>query len=126
MDEAQLRTVWQQRQMGIPAAHLSQPLGVFVKRNLARRVRRIGQLSAIWDEVVPEEIAEHTALEGFRRGVLTVMVDSAPHRYRLQTLLTGGLMKEIQARFSGALNKVRLIPGQFASVDLSGDKRFEF
>ncbi len=126
MDEAQLRTVWQQRQFNDRAMPLSQPIGILMKHTLAKRAKQLGQLSEIWDEVVPEEIAEHTALEGFHRSVLTVMVDSAPHRYQLQTLLAGGLTKEIQSRFPGALNKIRLIPGQFYAIDLAGTQRYEF
>jgi predicted nucleic acid-binding Zn ribbon protein len=125
MDDAQLQTVWQNRQFGPHFEHLSHPLAVFMKDTLARRVRRLSRLAAIWDEVIPDSIAGHTALESFHRGVLTVMVDSAAHRYRLQTLLTGGLMREIQARFPGSLDKIRLVPGQFCAVDVSGAPRYE-
>ena len=126
MDETQLRTIWQQRQFNDRAAPISRPLGMFMKYKLAKKVRQLGKLSQIWDELIPEQISNHTALESFNRGVLTVMVDSAPHRYNLQTLMSGGLMREFQARFDGALNKVRLVPGQFSSLDLSGERRYEF
>ncbi len=126
MDDAQLRTVWQQRQFSNRIAPLSQPLAMLMKHTLAKRVRRLSKLSEVWDEVVPRELSDHTALENFNRGVLTVIVDSAPHRFQLQTLLTGGLMREIQARFSGALNKIRLVPGQFYAVDLAGNERYQF
>ena len=127
MNDAQLRTVWQQRQYNARIACLSEPLAVFMKQKLAKRVKQLSQLSSIWDEVVPHPIQDHTALDSFQRGVLTVLVDSASHRFHLQTLLTGGLMKEIQERFVGALNKIRLVPGQFYSVDLeTGQKRYEF
>ena len=128
MDDAQLRTVWQQRQFDDRIAHLSQPLAILTKHILGKRFRQLHQLAAAWDEVIPREIAEHTALEGFSQhhGTLTVVVDSAAHRFQLRTLLDGGLMREIQARCSGALNKIRLVPGQFCSVDLSGRPRYEF
>jgi hypothetical protein len=128
MDDAQLRTVWQQRQWDDGLAHISQPLAILTQHILAKRFRQLRDLAAIWDEVIPQAIAEHTALEGFtqHRGVLTVLVDSAAHRFQLKTLLDGGLMREIQARFSGALNKIRLVPGQFSSVDLAGRPRYEF
>ena len=126
LDESQLRTLWQQRQFNDRVTPLAHPLGLLMKRTLARKVRQVGKLSEIWDEVIPESIAGHTALESFQRGVLTVMVDSAPHRFQLQTLLMNGVLKHMQSRFSGALNKVRLIPGQFASIDLSGSRRYEF
>jgi len=93
---------------------------MLIKRKLAKRVRQVSKLAAIWDQVVPEEIGEHTALESFQKGVLTVIVDSSAHRFQLQMLLTGGLMREIQARFPAALNKIKLAPGQFSSVELPG------
>jgi len=126
MDDAQLRTVWQQRQFNDRTAPLAQPLGMLMKHTLGKRVRQVGKMAEIWDEVVPDEILEHTALESLNRGVLTVMVDSSSHRYQLQTLLLAGLQKEIQNRFPGSLNKIRLVPGQFASVDLVGAKRYDF
>ena len=126
MDDAQLRTVWQQRQFDDRTAHLSQPLTLLMKHTLAKRVRQLSKLAEVWDEVVPESIRDHTALEGFQRGVLTVIVDSSTHRYQLRTLLSGGLLGEIRRRFPAALDRVRLVPGQFSSVDLAGERRYEF
>ncbi len=126
MDDTTLRTIWQQRQFDDRYAPVAQPLTMLMKRVLAKRVRQLGDLGAIWDEVLPRSIRDHTALESFNRGVLTVLVDSAAHRYQLQMLLTGGVEREIRARFKGALNKIRLMPGQFYAVDLTGAARYEF
>ena len=126
MDDAQLRTVWEQRQFNDRAVPVGQPLAMLMKHVLAKRVRQLSRLAEIWDECVPESIREHTALESFQSGTLTVLVDSAAHRYLLQTLLVGGLLREIRTRFPGALNKIRPIPGQFYSVDLTGSPRYEF
>lgn len=118
MDDSQLRTVWQQRQFSDRAGHLSHPLALLMKYDLSRRVRDIGRLAKVWDEVVPPEINEHTALESFNRGVLTVLVDSASHRFQLNAILEGGLRREIQQQFPGTLNKIRLQPGNFSAVEL--------
>jgi hypothetical protein len=127
MDDAQLRTIWQQRQYDYRIRPLSESVGHLVKHQLAKRVRKLSELAGIWDECIPSPIRDHTALEGFHRGVLTVLCDSASQRFRLQTLLAGGLMQEIQRRFSGALNKVRVVPGQFYSVDVeTGSCRYEW
>jgi len=126
MDDARLRTVWQQRRPGQRASHVSQPLQMLMKYRLAKRVRQLSRMAEVWDEVVPDELREHTALERLDRGTLTVMVDSAAHRYRLQMLLNGGLLKEIQRRFPDALNKVRLLPGQFFAVDVAGMPRYGY
>jgi len=126
MDDAQLRTVWQQRQPVDRAGRLSGPLTFLMKRTLAKRVRQLSSLAAAWDELIPETLREHTALDGFSQGVLSVIVDSAAHRFQLQTLLDGGLKREIQARLAVPLNKIRLVPGQFYSIDLAGSPRYEF
>jgi len=99
---------------------------VLMKHTLGKKVRQLSSLAVVWDEVIPSTIRNHTALDSFRAGVLTVLVDSSSHRYQLQTLLTAGLMKEIRRRFPGSLNKIRLIPGQFCSIDLdTGTRRYE-
>ncbi len=126
MDDAQLKTVWQQRQFPPPASLLGEPLAMLMKRTLAKRVKQLSKLADIWDEVLPQSIREHTALEGFRDGVLTVIVDSAPHRFQLQTLLNAGLTGQIQKLLPLALNKIRLVPGQFYSIDISGAPRYQF
>jgi len=101
-------------------------MALLMKHKLGKKVRQVGKLAAIWDEILPATIREHTALDSFNRGVLTVLVDSSSHRYQLQTLLAAGLQKEIQTRFSGPLNKIRLVPGQFSSIDLeTGTRRYD-
>jgi hypothetical protein len=126
MDDAQLRTVWRQRQFNDRIAHISLPMGILTRHVLAKRVRQLSSLAAAWDEVIPSSIREHTALEGFNRGTLTVLVDSAPHRFQLQMLLDGGLLGELRRRFTGAMDKIRLVAGQFHSVDLAGETRYHF
>ncbi len=126
MDDAQLRTIWQQRQKRPGFGHLSQSLTFLMKRTLAKKVRQLQNLAEIWDEVIPQNLAEHTALESFSQGVLTVIVDSASHRFHLETLLRSGIFKEIQSRSIGAINRVKIVPGQFSSVDMAGQQRYEF
>lgn len=127
MDDAQLRTVWEQRQPRLRAVPIAEPLGMFIKYKLEKRVRQLSKISAIWDNVIPAAIGHHTALESFVSGVLTVRVDSTTHRFHLQTLLRGGIEKEIRSRFSGTLRKIRTIPGQFYCVDMeTGGKRYLF
>ncbi len=118
MDDAQLQTVWQQRQFADRVVPLSQPLTMLMEHTLARRVRQLGKLAGVWDEVIPAEVRDHTALESLIRGVLTVRVDSAAHRFQLRSLLDGGLMREIRSRFGGTLNRIRLLPGQFDAIDV--------
>ena len=65
MDDAKLQTVWQQRQFRDTTSHLSHPLNMFMKHTLAKRVRQLGQLAEVWDEIVPADIRGHTALESW-------------------------------------------------------------
>ncbi|MCK4626974.1 MAG: DUF721 domain-containing protein [Phycisphaerae bacterium] len=118
MQEWQLRNVWQNRQPKNRVSALAEPLTTLMKRHLAKRVRQIGQLSIAWDECVPDFIREHAALVSLKSGNLTVAVDSASHRYRLEMLLRAGLLDAIRERFSGALNRVRLIPGEFDALEM--------
>jgi hypothetical protein len=124
MDESQLRNVWRNRQPPRRIYPLSEPLAALMKHRLARRVRQISQLAAAWDECIPDFIREHTGLVKFSRGTLTVAVDSAPHRYQLQQLLQGGLLDAMRERFpSGALNRVKLVPGTFDALEFPDDVR---
>lgn len=123
MDESQLGNVWHNRQNRDGIAPLAEPLIHLMETHLAKRVRQIGALAAIWDECIPEYIREHTALVNFARGTLTVAVDSAAHRYQLQLRLRNGLQEAIRERFPGSVNRIRLVPGQFDSLDLSGNQR---
>ena len=126
MDDAQLRTVWHQRQFRHRTVHLSQPLNLLMQHSLGKRVSQLGKLARIWDEVLPESISEHTALESFNGGVLRVLVDSATRRYQLQMLLRAGVLEDIRERFSaGPLNRVRLVPGQFDAIDMPDGWRGE-
>ena len=126
MDDSQLRTLWLQKQPNDRISHLAAPMAILMKHKLGKKVRQLSKLAGVWDDVLPGTIRNHTALESFQRGVLTVLVDSSSHRYQLQTLLAAGLLKEIQTRFAGPLNKIRLVPGQFSSVDLeTGEKRYD-
>lgn len=123
MDESQLRNVWRNRQQPDRIAPLGQPLTTLMKTRLAKRVRQLGALAAVWDECIPQYLREHTALVHFQRGTLTVAVDSAPHRYQLQVLLGNGLQEAIRERCPSALNRVRLVPGEFDCLDLPDRRR---
>ena len=126
MDDAQLRTIWQQRRADTGATSIAATLSTFMKHHLGRRVKQLGQLAILWDEAIPDNLRKHTALESFRQGTLTVMVDSASHRFELQTLLRNGVLHVLQERFKGPLDRVRLIPGQFYSLDSeTGRPRYE-
>jgi hypothetical protein len=126
INDRQLRTTWQNRQRPETVSKLDGSLQMLMKHTLAKRVKQLGKLAEVWDRCVPEEIRSHTALESFSRGVLTVVVDAAPYRFQLETLLRGGLRATLAEQFGGPLSRIRLVPGQFASVDIEGHPRYHF
>ena len=67
-------------------------------------------LQLAWNEFVPPQIREHTRLDGLRRGVLTVTVDSAAHRQELDAYVRCGLAQQLSASWKARpINQVRLI-----------------
>lgn len=126
MDDRQLRTVWENRQSPHRTGPLAEPVALLMKHTLGKRVKQLGAVARAWDECIPEPLRSHTALESYGRGTLTVMVDTAAWRFHLEMLLKGGLQRALAERLNAPLNKVRIIPGQFYSVDLEGQPRYEF
>lgn len=102
---------------GAPAA-AGQKLGVevvqFFKQSIDKRQRKFGKIAQCWAQMVPENLAEHCALESLHRGQLTVIVDSSSHLYELKQMLLLGLEKQlILGCPSGNLRKVILKPGRW-------------
>ncbi len=116
MDDRQLQTVWRQRQIDRNIAPLAHSISRLVQRDLARQVRQTGKLADAWAELLDDDLLDHTRLLGFSRGVLTVSVDSAAHRFTLQTLLDGGLRSRLQARCPLPIQRVKLVPGRAAEA----------
>ena len=114
MDERRMRHVWQNRQRPDRITPLSEPMTHLVKTQLAKRVRQIGQLSLAWDECIPDFLLEHTAIVSFRRGTLTVAVDSARARAvrfrRHAALTTPAATKPPQDHFISCLRSTQALP----------------
>ena len=81
----------------------------YFDREVARPHKQLGPLAELWHRLVPAELREHTRLDGLRRGVLTVSVDSSAHLFELDRLLRSGLEKQLIAEpGSGTFRKVKL------------------
>ncbi len=90
--------------------HLGAFLNEEFKRTCTKPYRKLGKLAEIWQEIVPGDLLEHTALVSFQRGILTVAVDSSSRLYQLDRLLAERLLAELRSRFkSTALRKVKTI-----------------
>ncbi|HNX26412.1 MAG TPA: DciA family protein [Phycisphaerae bacterium] len=106
---------------------LAAPLTMLMKHQIGRRVKKLSELSVIWDELLPDIIREHTVLDDFNNGTLKVVVDSPAVRFELQTILRSGIERELKTRFGGALNKIKIVPGQFYTLDReTGQPRYSF
>jgi predicted nucleic acid-binding Zn ribbon protein len=79
------------------------------KREVQKPFEQLGDLSAVWSELIPERLAAHTRLESLKRGVLRVSVDSSGRLYELDRLLRSGGFDELVTRHRGsAVRKVEL------------------
>jgi hypothetical protein len=73
-----------------------------------RTQRRLGELAELWQELLPRDLVQHTALAGFRGGVLQVTTDSAATSFELDRLLRGGIEAQLRRRFRGTLVRIRM------------------
>jgi hypothetical protein len=72
----------------------------------AKTHKRLGELIDLWRDIVPEALASHTRLTGFRNGVLQVKVDSSSILFEIDRLLRGGAESELRRQFRGSLSRV--------------------
>src|SRR4051812_42880279 len=110
---------------------LPDPLGpqliAFFKTSVQKRQTKLEKIADCWSQLVPELLNEHCALEGFARGTLTVLVDSASHLYELKQLLLAGLEKQLLTACKGAgLRKIVLRRGRWYDGDDKTDRRVRF
>ena len=98
----------------------------FFKTSVRKRQTKLEKIADAWSQLVPELLNGHCALEGFTRGTLTVLVDTASHLYELRQLLLAGLEKQlITACVSAGLKKVALKPGRWYAGDTE-DRKVRF
>ena len=106
---------------------LGPQLIAFFKASVQKRQTKLEKLADCWSQLVPELLNEHCALEGYSRGTLTVLVDSASHLYELKQLLLAGLEKQLLAACKAAgLKKVALKRGRWYDGNDGGDRRVRF
>lgn len=84
----------------------------FFKQGVAKRQPRLELVARCWQQLVPPMFLDHTCLEGFSKGTLTVLVDSASHLFELRQVLLAGLEKQLLlACKSAGLRKISLKRG---------------
>jgi len=127
-DADRLRRLQKYRVQPAPTAGALGPeVLAFFRREVDKRCRRLCNIAQRWAQLVPAPLAEHTALESFHAGVLTVLVDSAAHLYDLRQLLLAGLEKQLLlACASAGLRRVKLRLGRWYAGEAPGDVRPTF
>lgn len=79
------------------------------KRDVAKPYKQLGDLSALWAELVPAHLIERCRLIGMSRGVLHVEVDNPAAHFEIDRLLRGGLQKQLIEGHKGpAFRKVQV------------------
>lgn len=82
------------------------------KRQIEQPQRHLRQMAAVWQRLVPPELARHTRLAGLQRGTLKVVVDSSPRLFELDRLLRAGLHDQIIREHQGpACRRIKLSVG---------------
>src|SRR2546423_673966 len=122
---ARLSRVKQSARADMPA--LGEPMVAFFKHSVQKRHTKFSSIGECWTTLIPETFLEHTALESFTRGTLTVLVDSSSHLYELKQLLLAGLQQQLLIACKGAgLRKIVLRPGRWYEGDQERDRKIRF
>ena len=96
-------------------------------KTAVQRTRKFSGIGEVWETLIPPDLLEHTCLESFRLGTLTILVDSSPHLYRLKQLLLSGLEKKLlELCRKDGLKKILLRPGRWYEGTSEADGRITF
>jgi len=99
----------------------------FFKKSVQKRHTKLSKVAESWGRLVPDTLIEHSSLEGFQGGTLTVLVDSASHLYELKQLLLSGLQDQLLlACKSSGLRKITLKRGQWYEGNDAPDRKIRF
>ncbi|MEX2213678.1 MAG: DciA family protein [Phycisphaeraceae bacterium] len=91
------------------------------KREIEKPAKQLAAITALWEELIPADLASHTRLDSLLRGVLKVSVDSSSVLFELDRRLRSGLEKELIVQHKGpALRRVQL---RVASIEDQPDPR---
>ena len=126
-DRPQLRQVWKNRQIGVTERPVGELVNNFVRKVVAPRQKKLQQLAAAWQDLLPAELTEHSCLETLSRGRLRVLVDSASHLAELDLLFKEGMLEALRQRCpSVSLGEVRLLRGRWYREDEQGNKIVDY
>ena len=82
-----------------------------VERDVARPMKHLAALVAVWEELLPGELVGKSRLTSLRRGLLTVTVADSATLYAIDQHLRGGVTQALKRGSKTTLNKVKLVIG---------------
>jgi hypothetical protein len=121
-DTKSLQRITRLREKGITSEKLGHVLQKYVKKTLQPKWKKLTKVSQAWQEILPEELVEHSCLEKLQAGQLYVKVDNAAYLYELQLLIKGDLLEQLRQSCPGlSISRIKLERG----IWLEGDKEKE-
>ena len=82
------------------------------KREVAGPYKQLGDLAALWSELLPDHLVTRSKLVGLSRGTLHIEVDSPAVHYEIDQCLRGGAQRLLVERHRGpAIRKVQVRVG---------------
>jgi hypothetical protein len=78
----------------------------------AKTQKKMGELIALWEELIPPKLAAQSKFTGLRNGVLQVTAASSSVMYEIDRLLRQGIEEQIRSRHRGSLSRIKLRVGQ--------------
>ena len=111
--EAELQRLYRVKQSSTPADRTLGPeMIAYFNQTVQKRQTKLGKISEVWAQLVPETLLAHSTIESYHRGTLVVLVDTAAHLYELKQLLLAGLEDQLLlACKTFSLRKINLKPG---------------
>ena len=117
-DRKKLRNIWEHGQTRKTACRLGERVDQFLRKVVIPRQQKLAKLGLAWGQLLPAELLEHSCLDKYQRGQLTVLVDSASHFYELNTLVKEGLADQIRDLCPDTnLAKIKLLRGVWYRAD---------
>jgi len=120
-DREKLDRIWKQKQFRHRAKPLKTDLDFFLKKVINPRYKKMGQIGVAWESLLSPELVLHSYLQHLRRGVLEVMVDSAPHLYEFKMIIQEGLLEHLrEACPTISVSEIKLTRGTWYDLNKEG------
>jgi hypothetical protein len=117
-DKERLQRVWEQRQPKRKTKELSQCVDTFMRRKVYPRQKKFSGLAQAWQELLPNELIDHSCLDSFQAGRLQVLVDNASYLFEMDLLIKEGLVDHLREKCpKSGLSEIKLVRGTWYRLD---------